>query len=605
MKKAFNFLLLISGMFIFSTEIQAQHFDWAASGGNLFTGFHTSCFTNDGRIVAAMNYSVPNIFNGEKSVFYSGSGNEREFDSYTNQAVVVSYASNGEINWLVGYESFGYKSQVVGIAAKENGEVVVAFTTEGNEKLRNTKIVPSKYKQNDEDLYITDYVYFATLDPKGRLLSTYATKDLYTRDWTSFYYSSSDKSYVLSYADHEEAIDYQGVKRNVAHNYTIKLNADFTEFWRHKVMYLDESCCTFSIPACKATVAKNGDVYVVGTGRIGLRLDGSSDRKAPVLDEITQYNKPYESYLAKLDSKGKLLWVKYSEGKSLIYDVKTDGKRTIISGNIRLQGRMFGQKIDTTNEKKAFLASFDPSGKVNWMKTFNATEISSLSLDSEGRVYAFFRNRGKNPKTIIEKDTIAKSQFKLVIACFNSKGEYRWNKTSDVSLSTQDQSLLLYNDACGNLFLTGEMWYVLPVNMNIFDAAIVKGRGYGGAPLVGRIKTTIPDEVIEVNPTLAENSAGNGAICYPSPYPWKMLVYPNPTTGQFTVRFTTSYNDKQVSIELWDLKGVKVKELMKPKPLDQGTYEEQFSIMDLANGTYILVLKGTGNAITEKLVLRK
>jgi hypothetical protein len=116
------------------------------------------------------------------------------------------------------------------------------------------------------------------------------------------------------------------------------------------------------------------------------------------------------------------------------------------------------------------------------------------------------------------------------------------------------------------------MWFVLSASMNIFDAALVKGRGYGGAPLAAKIRKTIPDELIAFNQNLpsklaeantvekpaakpekpgknevrnangAENTASGSApdssalsrgpsVCMPIPYPCKLLVFPNPSAG--------------------------------------------------------------------------
>jgi len=105
------------------------------------------------------------------------------------------------------------------------------------------------------------------------------------------------------------------------------------------------------------------------------------------------------------------------------------------------------------------------------------------------------------------------------------------------------------------------MWYVLPANMSLFDGAIVRGRGYGGAPLAARIRTSIPDNLLALNVSLQQSitskqrdktdksgsnppkgikrgatnqvnqstngltadtvKSGRGLFCVPIPYPWE------------------------------------------------------------------------------------
>jgi len=122
------------------------------------------------------------------------------------------------------------------------------------------------------------------------------------------------------------------------------------------------------------------------------------------------------------------------------------------------------------------------------------------------------------------------------------------------------------------------MWYVLPANMSLFDGAIVRGRGYGGAPLAARIRTTIPDNLLALNVSLQHSitvkqrdkteksglyppkgikrgatnqvnqstngltadtvKSGRGLFCVPIPYPWKLSVFPNPSKGPITLGLT-------------------------------------------------------------------
>jgi hypothetical protein len=242
---------------------------------------------------------------------------------------------------------------------------------------------------------------------------------------------------------------------------------------------------------------------------------------------------------------------------------------------------------------------------------------------------------------MIGKDSIPDAYERVIVASFDEKGNYRWNKISRAMLSIDSHSKI-HNDECGNLYFTGEMWYSLPVNMSLFDGAIVRGKGYGGAPLAARIRTTIPDELLALNMNLSqslqikmrekikEKNSSNNSIklkdapvlsdslsysssnaqpdpvhanrCVPIPFPWSLVLFPNPTDGQFTARATISYCDSHVGVELWDAKGAFVKQLSAPHMQLAGSFDVEGAINDLAAGVYIVVLKGSNSAVSERLV---
>ncbi|MEZ5172150.1 MAG: T9SS type A sorting domain-containing protein [Bacteroidia bacterium] len=220
---------------------------------------------------------------------------------------------------------------------------------------------------------------------------------------------------------------------------------------------------------------------------------------------------------------------------------------------------------------------------------------------------------------------------------------------SNAMMSNEPNSRIHY-EFRGNIYFTGEMWYVLPVNMSLFDAAFVAGKGYGGAPVAARLRTTIPDELLAINtvfsvpvsrssgkagkpkrqvekpkpepdasnpdssviamasPDTAEaqgRSKNEGVSCIPIPFPWKLEVYPNPTGGELHLRCTTSYNDNSVSVEIRDAKGALVRVLQPSKFQDAGEWKVDTDCSDLSAGVYIAVLKGNHTGVTTRFVVAR
>jgi hypothetical protein len=637
----------------------SQHFEWAASGSNILAGYTESCVTPDGRLIAAGQYEAPSYhISTDPVALFDGAGNEQKLKEYGNYFFVGSFNSIGQLEWTIDGTEFGNSTVLLGVAPLSDGRVVVAFrgfngryplaskfdaydVQNGTQtKLENNENEDDEYSNNKS---LNGYDFFAIVSAQGNIQEVHAIRFKIHDDWTSFK-ACPDGGFVFTMADDEKVDDGKGKMVNRAHLYITKITRDYKIDWTYKLRFLDNSCCTYHQFPIIADVGINGDIYFSGNYRIGIRPDQAKDHSAPLVEPNVQYKEPYETVIGCLSPEGKLKWTSYSEGKSLVSTIHASGNQLLIGGNIQLQKTMFGLKIDTTEQKKAFLASFNFNGKPKWIKTFNASSINAISSDDSGNMFASFESKrsvGVKPLKI-GTDTISNTFVRVVVASFDEQGNYRWYKMSQAMMSNEPHTKL-HNDPCGNLYITGEMWYVLPVNMSLFDGAIVRGRGYGGAPLAARIRTTIPDNLLALNVSLQQSikfhdkekkdkvvagskvkresngqdsvqnnnaltdsiASGRGLTCVPIPYPWTIELRPNPTKGAFKIRAKISYTDNQVSCELWNVKGTFIKVLSPPQLREFGGFDIEADISDLSSGIYLIVLKGSGSAVTSKLVLSK
>lgn len=650
--------LLVS---IFSREIHAQHFEWAASGSNILSGYKTSCITSEGRLIAAGQYETPSYqLSSDPVALFDGAGNEHKFDRYSNQLFVASFDASGLIEWTFNGTDLGEGTHLLGIAPLSDGRVVIAFRAYSLQ-LQPISIYDAydqdgqqNVKDEDGDDYFQQgnrrnwdgFDFFAVLSDKGELRGVHAMRFKIRDDWNTFK-SCPDAGFVFTMADAEKVDIGGGKMSDRAHLYITKITRDFKLEWTYKLRYLDNSCCTYHQFPVIADVAQNGHIYFAGNFRLGIRPEQGKDHMAAIIEPISTYNEPYESVIGALSPEGKLKWVTYSGGKSLISDIHAANNQLIVSGKIQLQNNLFGMKIDTSEQKKAFLATFNYSGKGLWVETFNGTSVNAISSDESGNIFASFeskRSRGAVPLKI-GSDTISDTFVRVVVASFDENGKYRWYKMSRAMMSNEPNTKL-HADACGNLYITGEMWYVLPANMSLFDGAIVRGRGYGGAPLAARIRTTIPDNLLALNVSLQQSisitsrekqnkpvsnppkgkiraatsqvkqsandfivedtlKSGRGLFCVPIPYPWKLSVFPNPSKGPITLRASISYTDDHVSCELWSAKGDFIRLLQSAHMREVGSFDLNVDLSDVAAGLYLIVLKGSGSAVTERVVISK
>ena len=82
-----------------------------------------------------------------------------------------------------------------------------------------------------------------------------------------------------------------------------------------------------------------------------------------------------------------------------------------------------------------------------------------------------------------------------------------------------------------------------------------------------------------------------------------LLIYPNPTSGNFTLLYELK-NESQVSIEVRNLLG----ELVRTLPVNhkqKGMHTEEINTNGLTNGIYIVKLNAGGTQQTQKLIIQK
>ncbi|MEX1188027.1 MAG: T9SS type A sorting domain-containing protein [Bacteroidia bacterium] len=652
-------ILIVLSLILNVHASSGQHFEWAASADNLITGYKTSAITVDGRLIAAGQYTVPSysISNADKG-FYDGAGKFYALDNpYQDQLFVTCFNDRGTLDWLISGSSIASNSSLLGVTTKSDGNVVIAFKCGGLPELPATlfdefnlisdSVLETANYNDYNNIYgrqgIYSFVFFAEVDKSGNVKDYHAVRMKNDDEWYSFK-SAADGSMYITLADEGAVKQKDGKPIKRPFNYLIKIGSDYKVKWTSSMQYLSNSCCSFHANPIICDVSGNNDIFVAGNFHGGLveapqKTHMTSSHNPQVADE-----KAYESYVASISKdNGKLKWIKYSGGESLIYDISVSESQVIIGGKTALQKKIFNLNADTTNQKKAFLMAFSLQGNPKWIKTFNGEEVNAVTSDFNGGIYASFRSkRNKFVEPLkIGKDTISDTYERIVVAKFDENGEYEWYKRSAAMMSIRPNSKL-HTDACGNLYFTGEMWYVLPASLSIFDAALVSGKGYGGAPIAARIRTTIPEQLLSINVELSQSfnvrlrekekktskivtsdtrkpsgnqdsslvsiegdQRGRKGNCIPIPYPWNIKIFPNPSQGAVTISVDLSYADNSVSMELWGAKGDFIKKIMSPTFKNSGvfTVEEDFS--NYSAGFYLIVVKGSATALSEKFLIVK
>ncbi len=81
-------------------------------------------------------------------------------------------------------------------------------------------------------------------------------------------------------------------------------------------------------------------------------------------------------------------------------------------------------------------------------------------------------------------------------------------------------------------------------------------------------------------------------------------VYPSPTVNQINISFDL-VRSTTLKIFASDISGKIVKEFIPLSAFEKGHYEKVFSVADISNGFYLVVLDAITNKIVKKIVISK
>ncbi|RYG53233.1 MAG: T9SS type A sorting domain-containing protein [Chitinophagaceae bacterium] len=560
-------------LFLFETAT-AQQFEWASSGDNLNGGMRASVLDAAGNMIVAGVANMPMYYSGGQQL-YSSSGDSKTI-GVGDFMFLASYSPDGKINWVREVQG---ADDPVGMGIDTDGNIVVLASNERN---------PS-FREIDVRVELGRY-FILHISPEGRVKKVVADTLGLLRDPMRFVVTR-EGDYLVTQSEYRLMDSGKGYNEEVGFFGLYKLNKDFKTVWKQEVRrFGHHGYYTQGVLIDEGT---NGDVYAVVSVAEGAGF-GNKKFTPPVVDSVGQYNPAYEAYLACYNKEGKLKWLRASGGKSIFSSIKATASGVYIGGHVHNNQNFFGKKIVTTGRKGMVLAAFDLKGKLKWAETTTAHTIRALATDQNENIYAIVESKISYPdKQVFYTDTLRNVYESLLLASFDAKGKYRWIKHTKLPMST-NQTPNLLTDNCGDIYVSGELWWVMKAEMKWFDAALVKGYGYGPMPFAGKIKNTLPSFV-----------KNEPAKCIISPSPWTIMNYPNPFTGSTTVQYKVTYDDKNVSLLLYDISGKLNRIVFSKKQHKKGTYTLTLSASGLASGMYVLVLRGTEAVATEQIVVSR
>ncbi len=320
---------------------------------------------------------------------------------------------------------------------------------------------------------------------------------------------------------------------------------------------------------CVAT-DKYGNAYITGDYLPGQITIGT----------YTLKNKgDHNIYVAKFDPAGKVLWAKSygdygdDEGTSIATD--TSGN-FYICGHYSSPRLTFGSTVlEFSGTGSIFLVKSDPNGNVIWAKRVPGDNIPytnspTLAADKPGNVYlaGYF-----NSPSIVFDSADSLVNRGLFLAKYDSNGNFKWARDA---IGTGSNPTSVTIDQQGNPYICGYFGsQTIQFDSNVLnnDTAIWQDI------FIASIGTLTGIEDIS---KLWE----------------KILIYPNPSDGKFTIQMN-ELPEINSTLEIYNLLGEKIYS----RPLDQQSLIKM-DISTQPEGIYFIKVQSADKVYTEKVVVQ-
>lgn len=326
--------------------------------------------------------------------------------------------------------------------------------------------------------------------------------------------------------------------------------------------------------------------------------------------DLTDNSDSADTFVAKFDVNGNCLWAQLIGGTDLIFpeDISTD-----TLGNVYISGAFkgtttFGPGIKLTatgSYNDGFVAKYDFDGNCTWARRFGGdtfAEGNRIAADGIGNSFVF----STFEKDVVfgsdsqqNKDSLAASYVGMVVAKYDSSGNFQWVKTlnctgwggigeikSDICPVTNNPLQISYsNNNGGNLLLSGDFNKQLNLDSYSFTApGNARNSFIARLSLTGNTTAVSNSNQLPLNFSLSQN--------YPNPF--------NPTT---TIQYAIP-KEEHVTLKVYDEIGREVATLVNGGK-EAGQHIVNFNGSNLASGIYYYRINAGNFTQVKKLMLLK
>jgi hypothetical protein len=343
-----------------------------------------------------------------------------------------------------------------------------------------------------------------------------------------------------------------------------------------------------------------------------------------------------DMFVAKYDANGNFQWVQHagSNGRDEAKGIKCDAAGNVYVTGFYSEGCSFGSQVLTThnppNWYDIFLAKYDPSGNLQWVKTAGGDydDVAwGLTMDNVGKLYITGEFNAYN----FEYNLTTTGMADVFVACYDASGNLQWAKGAGGSMIDRargigtDGNNIVITGQFGSTANFGSYSVTSADSSDVFMASLNNYGDFRGVASVGGSADAIDSLGYESGIAICANAAGvyaTGSVLdggtfgsiSPSHYTRTDVfvarlsnligvseivasngfsVFPNPSKGNFTI-----YNSvAQSQLSIYNAIG----ETVLNRKLS--STQENVDISDVSSGLYFVELRNDDDKVYHQKIL--
>jgi len=554
MKKTYLATALLSSLFI---NLDAQNFDWAKREGKYAYDYGYGISTdNSGNVYVAGKYE-------EDGAMFSGTtvpcaGNH---DMY-----LVKYNSSGGLVWIrtAGGVLGDYAHAMT---TDHTNYIYVAGEIEGaGDVITFPGSSQTLTAVGDNDIFLAKY------DMSGTLLWTKSAGGFGGEKALGVTYDNAGNVYICG--NFKETFTWGGTtltpmapgERDI---FIAKYDANGNFQW------VKTAGSTGRDEALSIQCNAAGEIYVCG-----MHSDGANFSGTVLTTPLTPTGHYMNAFLAKYAADGSMIWVKSAGGDydDVAWSLTLDNAgKVFVTGEFNAYALFDTHALTTTGAADVFVACYDPAGNATWaVGAGGALPDRARGIGTDGN-NIFITGQFGNTALFGTTTQTAVDSSDIFIAGLNNSGSFLWSKTvGGPADSTEYLGYESGNAVCAdgpnNIYVTGAL-------LNGGDFGVFSFNDYSRTDMfVAKLNMLVGVEEME-----GANS---------------LNVYPNPSTGIFTIDLS-DIKDEKTEVTVYNYLGAAVERTTHPASASLNV-----DISTQKKGIYFVEIKTAKKIFREKVVLQ-
>lgn len=288
----------------------------------------------------------------------------------------------------------------------------------------------------------------------------------------------------------------------------------------------------------------------------------------------------FDTYLAKYDPSGNLVWVKKggSDYDDVAWSLTIDNQNKIyVSGEFNAYAVFGPNALTTTGNADAFVACYNSSGAEQWAVKAGGSLIDRARAIGTDGTNIFITGQYGGTGTFGTQSFTAADSSDVFISALNGNGTFLWTSVAGGAADAYENlgyesGIAICAEATGNVFATG---------------SILNGATFGSFTVSPYTRTDVFVTKLNSQPVGLHENSLNEVIS----------MYPNPSKG-IVVLDLTKYTGRQVEVTVYNTLGQivenKIYKTLSHLTLDLGSQ---------ADGIYFAEVKGDDQIISKKKII--